>query len=108
MQIILYNLPKVSLNQLFGSGHWSKRTQIKELYKWSIKAQTKIVFSKHDKYNVTYDFEFKGRPLDATNCAAMIKIIEDILFEDDKFDIVESVNISSRKGKEDKVIINVL
>lgn len=105
MQIVLHNLPKVSLNQFFGGEHWTKRTQIKELFKWSIKAQTKIKFSKHDTYDVTYEFEFKGKPLDASNTVGMIKIIEDILFEDDKWDIVKSIKTSSRKGKQDKVTI---
>lgn len=107
MQIIIDNLPKISLNQWYAGNHWTKRTQIKELYKWAIKAATKIQFSKHDTYHVTYDFEFKSRPLDASNCVAMVKMIEDCLFEDDKYDIVLSVKMTSRKSKQDRVTITI-
>ena len=105
MRLILDNLPKISLNAWYSGGHWSKRTKIKELYKWSIKAQTKVKFSKHDKYHVEYQFEFKGKPLDASNTVAMVKMIEDILFEDDKWDIVLSVKMSSVKSDKDRVTI---
>jgi len=107
MQIILNNLPKISLNKFYAGIHYRERMTIKEHYKWSIKSQTKVVFSKHDKYNVTYDFEFKSRPLDASNTVGMIKIIEDLLFEDDKYNIVLSVKMTSRKGESDKVTITI-
>lgn len=105
MEIILDNLPKISLNKFYSGQHWSKRTQIKNLYKYSIKAQTKIVFSKHDTYECEYIFEFKSKPLDASNCVGMLKMIEDCLFEDDKYNIVKSIKISSVKSDKDRVTI---
>ena len=49
----------------------------------------------------------KHDPLDASNCVAMVKLIEDVIFEDDNYKIVESINIKSRKAKFDNVEIEV-
>jgi len=106
MLIELKGLPKISLNQWYSSTHWTKRKDIKDKYKILVRSQTKIYFKKA-KYKVSYLFYFKSRPLDATNCTAAIKIIEDILFEDDKYNLIEIGGIKSMKGKEDKVIINI-
>lgn len=107
MIIELFNLPKISLNQWYSGSHWSKRKKNKDNYKLIVKGQFKHVFSKEKSYITDYLFIFKNNPLDATNCAGMAKVIEDIIFEDDKHDIVRKISIQSRKGKEDKVIINV-
>ena len=42
-----------------------------------------------------------------SNCVAMVKLIEDVIFEDDNYKIVESINIKSRKAKFDSVEIEV-
>ena len=99
MQIILKDLPKVSLNLWYSGVHWSKRKDIKDNYHWIIKSQFKHVFSKDKVYNADYVFYFKGAPLDATNCVAMVKLIEDIIFQDDNWKIVNKITISSRKAK---------
>lgn len=108
--IILDSLPKISLNEWYAGKHWSKRKQLKDTYKWIVKSQYKGVFSKNNKYRVHYHFYFKTRPLDALNCSAMIKIIEDIIFEDDKWDIIEIGGIKSRKSDIEfiKIIIETL
>lgn len=108
MEITLRNLPKISLNEWYAGKHWTKRKAIKDTYKLIVKSKFKHVFSKDKTYQVEYDFYFKKRPLDASNCIAMVKMIEDIIFEDDKWNIVESIKVSSRKTKnEDVVFINV-
>lgn len=107
MKIILTDLPKISLNKFYAGIHHRERMRIKELFYYSIKSQTKIIFSKHDTYNVDYLFEFKGKPLDASNCVGMIKIIEDILFENDAYNIVLSIKIRSIKSNQDRVVINI-
>ena len=66
-----------------------------------------MVLSKDKTYEVEYTFNFKTRPLDASNCVAMVKLIEDVIFEDDNYKIVESINIKSRKAKFDSVEIEV-
>ena len=107
MELVIYDLPKISLNKWYSGKHWSNRVHIKKLYKYAILEQFKSQFSKHDTYDVEYHFEFKSRPLDASNCVAMVKLIEDCIFEDDNWEIVNSIKITSSKGKRDLVIINV-
>lgn len=107
MVIVLNNLPKVSLNKWYSGIHWTKRKKIKDNYINVVKSQFSKVFSKDNKYNVSYYFEFKSRPLDASNCVAMVKMIEDILFENDGYKVVESITIHSRKSTEDRLTIKI-
>ena len=107
IKIILKDLPKVSLNQWYSGKHWTKRQSTKKLYTYAVKSQCKRVFSKDSQYVVSYAFEFQKNPLDASNCIAMVKMIEDILFEDDKWNIVDLGGITSRKSKENKVTIKI-
>ena len=107
-KIILTGLPKVSLNLFYSGVHWSKRKKLKDKYKLLIKSQFKQVLSKDKTYDVEYTFNFKTRPLDASNCVAMVKLIEDVIFEDDNYKIVESITIKSRKAKFDNVEIEIV
>jgi len=105
--MIIKDLPKISTNKFYSGMHWTKRKKIKDAYKYLIRSVHKGQFLKSKQYEVEYTFYFKSRPLDATNCSMMVKIIEDVLFEDDKHDIITSVTIKSRKGKEDYVEIKI-
>jgi len=106
MKIILKGLPKISLNLFYSSSHWTKRKQIKDDYFWLVKSQTKHRQSKSCK--VRYDFYFKGRLLDCSNCAGgMVKLIEDVIFPDDSPKIVKQIMVTSNKAKEDFVEINI-
>ena len=107
MDIELKDLPKVSTNKIYGGVHWTTRSKIKTNYTTIIKSQFNKVFPKNKRYSVAYDFEFRIRPLDITNCSYMIKMIEDVIFEDDTYKIIEKVTITSKRGIEDKVLINV-
>ena len=107
IKIILKDLPKVSLNQWYSSKHWTHRQKTKKIYTLIVKSQFKRIFSKENQYVVHYAFEFEKNSLDASNCIAMVKMIEDIIFEDDKWDIIDIGSITSRKGKENKVTIKV-
>lgn len=80
---------------------------MKDKYYWIVKSQFKDVLSKSNVYECEYMFTFKCKPLDASNCIAMVKMVEDIIFEDDKFDIVTKITISSKKGIEDSLIIEI-
>jgi hypothetical protein len=106
-KIMLRGLPKISLNEWYAGKHWAYRKKIKDAYKLLVKSQTKVYFKKTLQYDVTYKFGFKSRPLDAMNTTAIAKLVEDILFEDDKWSIVRSVTLSSEKAKEDIVEITV-
>lgn len=107
MIIELRGLPKISLNAWYASEHWTKRQAIKTKYKWLVKSQFKGIFSKENEYEVTYSFEFKSNPLDCSNCVAMVKLVEDIIFESDSPKIVKSVTLLSTKGKSDKLTIKI-
>ena len=100
-------MPKISLNDWYSGKHWSKRKTLKDSYKYLVKSQYKYTFSKEEQYKVRYVFYFKSHPLDSTNCVAMAKLIEDIIFKDDKYNIVLSTTLESRKDKDERVEIYV-
>ncbi len=108
LEIKLHDLPKISLNDWYAGTHWTKRKQIKDNYKLIIKSQFKGVLSKNNQYQVSYSFIFKNRPLDPSNCVAMLKMIEDIIFESDTYKIINALSIYSSKGKKDCVIIKIV
>lgn len=108
IKITLHDLPKISLNEWYSGVHWSKRKAIKDKYYWTIKSQFKDVLSKDKVYKVSYSFYFKLKPLDASNTIAMVKMIEDIIFEDDNYKIIEQITISSQKGSKDVVYIEIV
>ena len=107
MIIKLEDLPKISLNAWYSGNHWTKRKKIKDSYKTIVKSQFKDVLPKDKEYKVYYSFEFKTRALDASNCVAMVKLIEDIIFEDDSYKIIKEIRISSNKGLKDNVMIHI-
>ena len=107
MVIILSDLPKISLNKWYAGMHWTKRKQIKDAYTLIVKSQFKDVLPAYNSYDTEYHFTFKSRPLDASNCVAMVKMIEDIIFETDSYKVVTEIVITSSKGLEDKVLIKV-
>lgn len=110
IEIELKGLPKISLNEWYSGNHWSKRKQLKDNYHNLIHSQLKtnnFVYPKDKKYAVSYIFFFKSRPLDASNCVAMVKLIEDTLFEDDNYKIIPGISIQSLKGNYDSVFIKI-
>jgi len=105
MLIKLENLPKISLNQWYSGCHWTKRKKIKDEYKLIINSQFDKLIPKSESYKVRYDFHFSKRPLDCSNAVAMVKLIEDVIFEDDNYKIVSEITISSKKSSKDYVVI---
>ena len=107
MIILLKDLPKISLNKWYAGMHWTKRKKIKDNYTQIVSSQFSKILSKDRTYQVEYHFTFKSRPLDASNCVAMVKMIEDIIFETDSYKVVTELVITSSKGLEDKVQIKI-
>ena len=105
-EIILNDLPKISLNKWYAGSHWSKRKKIKDTYKMLVRSQCKDIFF-GEKYKVLYVFHFSKNPLDASNCVAMVKMIEDTLFPNDGYKVVTEITIKSRKSKKDYVKITI-
>jgi hypothetical protein len=87
--------------------HWTKRKKIKDNYTQIVRSQFAALLSRDNTYKVEYHFTFKSRPLDASNCVAMVKMIEDIIFETDSYKVITELIITSSKGLEDKVLIKV-
>jgi len=108
IKIILKDLPKLSLNQIYAGKHWTKRNKDKQNYQLIIQNQFKEVFSKDKVYSVKYDFYFKRNALDVSNTVYMLKMIEDVLFEDDTYKIIPKLEITSTKGKSDFVEITII
>ncbi|OGU84384.1 MAG: hypothetical protein A2W11_03760 [Ignavibacteria bacterium RBG_16_35_7] len=106
IELLLTELPKVSLNKFFARSHWSKRNKLNDDYALIVRSQTKQKFT--NPCNVFYLFTFRNAPLDCSNCVAMVKMIEDCLFEDDSTKVVKSINVTSLKGKSDSVKITVV
>lgn len=107
MEIIFYDLPKISLNKWYAGLHWTKRKKMKDEYKLLILSRFKTLLPSDRSYHTEYNFIFKQRALDASNCVAMVKMIEDIIFEDDSYKIIKSIKITSEKGDRDSVKILV-
>ena len=106
-EIILKDLPKLSLNKIYAGIHWTQRTKDKNTYKMIVKSQFKEVLSKEFSYRVSYEFNFKRNALDTSNTVYMLKMIEDIIFEDDTYKIIPELNIKSQKAKEDFIKITI-
>lgn len=108
MKITLNDLPKASLNEIYAGSHWRKRKTLKDNYIAIIKGQFKHVFPKDKIYKVDYTFYFKSRALDVSNTVYMLKMIEDIIFEDDSYKIVQELNIKSLKSNNSKDYVEVM
>ncbi|KQC33981.1 hypothetical protein AAU57_12055 [Nonlabens sp. YIK11] len=106
-EITLIDLHKHSLNEIYAGKSWHARKKDKDTYALLIKSQVKEVFTKDAVYEVDYKFYYKSRPLDCSNVVYSLKMIEDVLFEDDSNKIVRKLSITSEKGPEDKVTIKV-
>ena len=68
---------KISLNRLYSGIHWAKRVQLKDLYHSFIRFQRLEPQELTYPVEITYTFTWKTRGLDSTNCAFMVKMLED-------------------------------
>jgi hypothetical protein len=107
MKFTLKDLPKASLNKIYAGENWKVRARLKDNYIAIIKSQFKHVFPKDKQYKAKYTFYFKSRALDVSNCVYMLKMVEDIIFEDDSYKIVKELHIKSLKGDYDHLSIEV-
>ena len=111
--IISMKIPKkISTNKIYEGVHWSQRAKDKDLFLWEfLTIASKI--PEIESCDLTFDYEFKSRPLDCDNCSYMTKLIIDCLrhyhkIKDDTPDIVKSIKITSKKGDVDKVKILIV
>ena len=113
MEIVFDNIIKISTNKIYSGLHWKKRHDLKNSYK----TLTNVILNKIEpiegKVDLHFNFYFKGKPLDSSNCSLMAKILEDCLVEkgilkDDKVECVGKFTVESCKGDRDycKLTIN--
>jgi len=95
IRYVFTDLPKLSLNEWYGSKHWTKRSAMKDIYRAIVTPRIKPI---DYPVNVAYLFEFQARPLDQSNCVAMVKLIEDCIFPDDSPKIVKDLYIKGFKS----------
>ena len=82
--ISIGTLPKYSNNEIY-TMHWGKKKKIREMYEMLITHLVHKTFGGRVHLLggvVSYNFIFKEKPLDCSNCAGMIKWIEDIMFRE--------------------------
>lgn len=110
--IVSMKIPKkISTNKIYEGVHWSQRAKDKDLFLWEFLT----IAGKIPTINaceLTFDYEFKSRPLDCDNCSYMSKLLIDCLrhynkIKDDTPDYVKSIKITSKKGDEDNVRITI-
>ncbi len=106
MKFTIPIVEKISNNKL-RTVHWGTRHSITKKYIAEVKKEMKKqywLFKPLLQTELTVTFYFKNRPLDCSNCAGMVKMIEDGLVEakvlkDDNPNCVRSVKIISKVNK---------
>ena len=112
IQIVEIPMPyKMSTNRIYAGIHWAVRAKYKDMMRWAlITSIAKLKPIKEGK--LTFDFGFKNKPLDCSNCTFMAKMIEDVLVEhhiliDDSPKYVKEITIKSTKASSDVCILKL-
>jgi len=74
---------KLSLNVIYAGVHYRVRKQHKDLYRELVWALVREKYTGEYPVIITYHFKFKGRKLDSSNCAYLVKLMEDGLVHAD-------------------------
>lgn len=105
-QIVKIPLPyKVSTNRIYMGIHWATRKKYKDLMRWAfVPFISSLAPIKEGK--ITFEFGFKNKPLDCSNCSFMAKMMEDVLVEhqilkDDSPNYVKEITLKSTKSTKD-------
>ena len=104
IKITLLHLQKHSLNEIYAGMHWRKRKGIKDKYTYLVNLQTNY---KHGltPCKVLYRFTYLKNILDCSNTVFMAKMVEDVLFPNDKPNVVTRTCYESHKGEVEKLEI---
>ena len=100
---------KISTNTIYAGKHWAVRKKEADMYHEEF-LDKKVEKITDYPININYIFEFKGKPLDTSNCSYMAKLLEDGMvkkgiIEDDDPKYVAFTGLYSQKGTQDKVTI---
>lgn len=116
MVIYTIKLPeKISLNRIYAGIHHRVRSAVKEDYHYAVMEAKPKKYQGSYPIEMHYHFKVGGKPLDITNHAFMVKMIEDGLVErgtiaGDEPHFVSKVSITSeraKKGQEDIVVVTI-
>lgn len=96
---LIYEIPKEykkSLNSIYAWIHWTKRKKIADYWHFITLADIKQLEKIDYRIDIEFNFYFKSRMLDSSNCSFMAKMIEDSfvknwLLEDDNPNYVRKV-----------------
>ena len=80
--ILRYDLPKqwkVSTNKIYAWVHYRTRQKIADYFHYLVKEDCKQLKQITKKVNLDFEFYFKSRYLDSSNCSFMWKCLEDWL-----------------------------
>jgi len=82
MTILRYNIPKqykTSTNKIYSGIHWRKRKDIADFFHLLPLPDCRLLKPITKKVNIKFEFYFKSRYLDSSNCSFMWKCLEDWL-----------------------------
>jgi len=99
-EIIIYGIQKLSFNA-YNNYHWTKKKKFKDILIWQVLEATKLKLK--GGYSLSFEFTFKGKKIDSTNTFHYVKIIEDVIFKEDKDNL--HICTIAKQGKENKVKI---
>lgn len=82
--MIAYRIPvtdiKFSTNKIYAGVHWTTRKTIKDsVLSYATGFCRPVVPVQSYPVEICYRFSFSSRPLDSTNCTALVKMFEDAL-----------------------------
>ena len=103
---------KISLNEYYSGKHWSVRSGHKTNYRDAYVGKLKELRKFENKVDIEFDFTFKSRALDSSNCSAMVKLLEDCMvkagvIQNDSPKFVGWISMKSMKGLKDSVTITI-
>ena len=108
---IIFPIPqKISTNAFYAGLHWAQRKAIADIYHKALLPFRNERITEFPAV-ISYEFSFKKRPLDSTNCAGMAKMLEDGMvavgiLPDDSYKFVRGSLLYTKKGNADEVQIS--
>lgn len=107
---------KVSLNRIYAGVHFTERAEHKEDYHYAVMDAKPKKYTGEYPVEMHYHFKLNGSPLDISNHAYMVKMVEDGLVAcgiivDDTQKYVSKISVTSEKqvkGEPDVVVVTII
>jgi hypothetical protein len=103
---------KVSLNKIYAGVHFRTRSRHKEVYHFAVLARKPKPYTGTFPVHMHYHFRLHGTPLDISNHAYMLKLVEDGLvaagiLPGDEPKYVSCITITAEKDQADEVDVTI-